>query len=199
MMAKQRILEAAAELAEADGVVSLSLEKVAERAGVSKGGLLYHFNTKEAMMIALMQSAIDAHERNVTTRVENGQRYSEAVIDCCFDKAARHKPLMPGFVAAVATDRTAQELITTKRKGWHQRLVEDGLSLGNALLLTYALDGIIIGQGLGIAQMNETEGQAMRESLLALTRPRPEEQLAEWFEAALKIVDNEVLATNDAS
>lgn len=40
---KQRILDAAAEIARELGPGHLSLEAVATRAGVSKGGLLYHF------------------------------------------------------------------------------------------------------------------------------------------------------------
>lgn len=40
---KKRLLAAASEIVEEEGVVKLTLEAVAQRAGMSKGGLLYHF------------------------------------------------------------------------------------------------------------------------------------------------------------
>jgi len=51
---RQRLLDAAGELACDEGASSLSLDAVAARAGVSKGGLLYHFPTKNALLRALV-------------------------------------------------------------------------------------------------------------------------------------------------
>ena len=47
--ARRKILEAAAKLADDTGPGSLSLEAVAKEAGISKGGLLYHFPSKAAL------------------------------------------------------------------------------------------------------------------------------------------------------
>ena len=47
---KQRLLKAAAEITALDGAANLTLDKVAERAGVSKGGLLYHYPNKQALL-----------------------------------------------------------------------------------------------------------------------------------------------------
>ncbi|WP_371362004.1 hypothetical protein SRRS_32680 [Sporomusa rhizae] len=44
---KEQILRAAAEIINVEGVFSLTLEAVAKKAGISKGGLLYHFPTKD--------------------------------------------------------------------------------------------------------------------------------------------------------
>lgn len=55
--AKTRILEAAKSLAEShDSVqgVTISLESVAQEAGLTKPGLMYHFPTKEALMVGLV-------------------------------------------------------------------------------------------------------------------------------------------------
>ena len=50
---KELILEVAREIAAQKGVGQLTLEAVAEKAGISKGGLLYHFPGKKELIIAL--------------------------------------------------------------------------------------------------------------------------------------------------
>src|SRR6516165_9995821 len=53
--ARDRILAAAMAVARESGASRLSLEAIARRAGVSKGGLLYHFHKKDALMSALLK------------------------------------------------------------------------------------------------------------------------------------------------
>ena len=43
---RQKILAAASQIVQCKGVAKLTLEAVAKEAGVSKGGLLYHFSNK---------------------------------------------------------------------------------------------------------------------------------------------------------
>lgn len=52
--ARTRILDAAETLVRAKGVGGLTLEAAAKLAGISKGGLLYHFGSKEALLTGLL-------------------------------------------------------------------------------------------------------------------------------------------------
>jgi AcrR family transcriptional regulator len=56
------VLAAAVALIESDGVATLTLEAVAGKAGVSKGGLLHYFRSKEALLTAVIQHHVEAHE-----------------------------------------------------------------------------------------------------------------------------------------
>jgi AcrR family transcriptional regulator len=56
---REKILDAAAELVSEIGAGRLTLDAVAERAGLSKGGLLYNFPTKEALLQGMIQRFID--------------------------------------------------------------------------------------------------------------------------------------------
>src|SRR5919112_6281730 len=56
---REKILDAAAELVSEIGAGRLTLDGVAERAGLSKGGLLYNFPTKEALLQGMIQRFID--------------------------------------------------------------------------------------------------------------------------------------------
>jgi Transcriptional regulator len=56
---REKILDAAAELVGEIGSGRLTLDAVAERAGLSKGGLLYNFPSKEALLQAMIQRLVD--------------------------------------------------------------------------------------------------------------------------------------------
>jgi AcrR family transcriptional regulator len=51
---RDRILEAGYAVAGQSGVAAVTLDAVANRAGVSKGGLLYHFPSKEALVSGMV-------------------------------------------------------------------------------------------------------------------------------------------------
>lgn len=57
-MRRDELLNAAESLLCDQGSDSLTLAAVADRAGVSKGGLLYHFNSKEALIKAMVERLI---------------------------------------------------------------------------------------------------------------------------------------------
>src|ERR1700722_13833043 len=60
---REKILAAAADVARETGPGSLSLDAVASRAGVSKGGLLYNFPTKAKLMQGLVEDYLREFEQ----------------------------------------------------------------------------------------------------------------------------------------
>ena len=60
--AKGKLLQAAAQVVERDGAAHLTLEAVAEEANLSKGGLLYHFPNKRALLAGMVQHLLERAE-----------------------------------------------------------------------------------------------------------------------------------------
>lgn len=56
---RARILDAAAEIVGEIGAGKMTLEAVAERAGLSKGGLLYNFPSKDALLQAMVERLVE--------------------------------------------------------------------------------------------------------------------------------------------
>ncbi|MEU5101228.1 MULTISPECIES: TetR/AcrR family transcriptional regulator [unclassified Streptomyces] len=52
---KNVILDAAIRVTERDGITGLTLESAAEEAGVTKGGLMYHFRTRDDLLVAIQK------------------------------------------------------------------------------------------------------------------------------------------------
>ncbi|MEV3934979.1 TetR/AcrR family transcriptional regulator [Glycomyces sp. NPDC049804] len=63
MSSREQIIDGALAMLRASE--SVSLESAAKRAGLTKPGLMYHFPTKEALMLALVDRVIDGWERRL--------------------------------------------------------------------------------------------------------------------------------------
>jgi AcrR family transcriptional regulator len=67
MSAKEQILTGALAMLQAGSTVSL--ESAARQAGLTKPGVMYHFPTKEALMLALLDRVVDGWERDLAERL----------------------------------------------------------------------------------------------------------------------------------
>ena len=106
---RTRILDAAAEIVAEIGAGKMSLEAVAERAGLSKGGLLYNFPTKESLLQAMIERLIEeSHTARAAIRPTLvGRPNPEARSIVAADLAlceTRMKEVGCGLLAAVSSD-----------------------------------------------------------------------------------------------
>jgi AcrR family transcriptional regulator len=104
---REKILDAAAELVSEVGSGRLTLEAVAERAGLSKGGLLYNFPSKEALlqgMIARLIEEVAAEKQALRCRMECEQNLEAHLCVAAALKArcGKMKGVANGLLAASA-------------------------------------------------------------------------------------------------
>lgn len=188
-MARQRILEAAALIASDEGAQSLSLERVAERAGVSKGGLLYHFRTKEALLAGMIESVMAEHDEAIGQLVSSGVPYYQAMIDKALSPELDQHNLMSAFIAAVATDPGLADMVKEHKADWAAKLASDGLTPVQCLLFEFVLDGLFVGRTIRVTDVDERKANLLRSGLTRITSPTPEEQLAALFQAILPLAE----------
>ena len=72
--ARDRLLDAAERVVVESGATHLTLDAVAKSAGVSKGGLLYHFPSKEALLEGMLARHFEDIDAEVSRRVASGSR-----------------------------------------------------------------------------------------------------------------------------
>ncbi len=100
------ILAAAAELAKEKGAAHISIEAIAHRAGLSKGGLLYHFPRKDALIHALVEqhmADIDAALADVeASGATRSNAVARAFIELNREKACRPQSGSDGILVALA-------------------------------------------------------------------------------------------------
>src|SRR5436309_12912230 len=71
---RQQILMAANKIVQRDGVARLTIDAVAREAKLSKGGVLYHFPSKEALVSGMVMDHIESftHDINGNLAEETG-------------------------------------------------------------------------------------------------------------------------------
>ena len=100
---RKAILDAATELLAEMGAGHLTLEAVAQRAGVSKGGLLYNFPTKNALLAAMIDAQM-SWAKALIAELENTKGISLPQIRRQFEARL-------SWMCDMADDRTAHGML----------------------------------------------------------------------------------------
>jgi AcrR family transcriptional regulator len=148
---RDKLLGAAEKVIARDGVKNLTLEGVAREAGVSKGGLLYHFPSKKELIVAIVDrlGCRCAFEQE---RAEAGSDGSPGAFSRAYLNA-RTRPLDPqeepihsALLAAAATDPEYLAPIRARVGEWQKRLENDGIDPAVATIIRLAVDGMCLGK-----------------------------------------------------
>jgi len=143
------ILDTAQQVISSEGLQALTLDKVAREAGLSKGGLLYHFSSKEQL--------IEAMVNRVILRLES--ETIEARLD-------GNRDLLTVLIAGVVTNPA---LLDPLRNQYHarQRLIER--SGGTAMIAQLAAEGLAFCEQLGLMNFSPQKRAAIVDQILKLT------------------------------
>lgn len=177
--ARTRILDAAERIVQAKGVPALTLEAAAREAGVSKGGLLYHFASKEALLAGLLNRLADHVEAEFLAVLEaeppHPARATRAVLAWTFDhpEAAceNHQRAAAVFLAAFHHDPALLDPIRAVFRRMRDLLRQDDLPPGHALAVMAAGDGLFMAQVFGMYEALPEEMAALRVALSKLVEP----------------------------
>ena len=127
-MKKEALLDAAESVLFEQGSQALTLTAVADRAGVSKGGLLYHFPTKEALVRAMVARVIDEFDELIASYLDSygegvPSAYTRAYVEATFEiltgEARAHRRW--SAISAAATDPEQAEPLNEAMRRWHSR------------------------------------------------------------------------------
>lgn len=166
-----------------DGLTSLTLDAVAAEAGLSKGGLLYHFPSKLALIEALFQHHIDRFNRDLQRLVaaeEQGPRpagsrwlraYAEASIAEITDPD--NASVFASLFAAGERYPTVLEIMRRSYVEWQQQVEASPLDPAVALLVRLAVDGFWFTEMYQYAPLTVAQRMAVLAEILRLTRDAP--------------------------
>jgi len=183
---RERILFGAEEVVLRDGVAHLTLEAAASEAGISKGGILYHFPTRAALVAAMVErlgSRFDADlEREGAGSGEPGA-FTRAYLESSFGPASdaagsRELRLGAAVIAGLAADTELLAPLRERFAAWQDALAADGIAPASASLIRLAADGLWFTELLSFAPLDEGLRSAVRDELLGLLGSSLEEQVA---------------------
>ena len=179
---RTRLLDAAEAIIQARGVGGLTLEAAARDAGVSKGGLLYHFASKEALLDGMLRRLAGfielEYREGVAAQPAGAGRVARAMIQWAFGEGEhacdeRHDRAAAVFLAAFHHDPALldpiREVIARMRADLHA----DGLPPGVGDLVNAAGDGMFMARLFRLYTPTTAERDAMRVTLENLLDPAP--------------------------
>jgi AcrR family transcriptional regulator len=155
---RTRLLDAASEVIRRDGSQALTLDAVAAQAGVSKGGLLYHFKSKRELLDALVGRWLDDFQRDIDAGPDFVTGYVNASGVESDDK---------GLLAALVADPDTLASVRERYAEWQDRVVKESGDPVEATIARLAADGLWLADLLGLAP---PRGELREQVLTRLTR-----------------------------
>lgn len=172
---RDRVLDAAERVAVRDGVVNLTLESVAREAQLSKGGLLYHFPSKAALITAVVERVAGQCQAEQCQAVESDCSEPGALTRSYL--AARTQPFDPkeepihaALLAAAGSHPQYLEPFRQRHRQWQALLENDGIDPAISTIVRLAVDGLCLGALLGMPMPREELRQRVIEKLIEMTR-----------------------------
>jgi len=169
------IFAACSRILQREGFASLTLDAVAAEAGLSKGGLLYHFPSKVALIEALFQHHIDQFNERLRVLVAeeaNGvgswlRAYAKASIEQITDPQTAS--LFASLFAAGERYPSVLALMRQSYDNWHREVMASDIDPTKALLVRLAVDGFWFTEMYQYAPLDLAERTALLQTILTLT------------------------------
>jgi AcrR family transcriptional regulator len=175
--AQTRILDAAEALVRERGVTGLTLEAAAQSAGLSKGGLLYHFASKDALIDGLLRRTADAiaadFADSVAAQPPGKGRVARAILawglsgpeDQAYERSQQAAAV---FLAAFYHDPNLLQPIRTLFAAMRERAEDDGLPPGYGSAVKAAMDGLFLAKVFGLYSLGAPESRDVGNALQLL-------------------------------
>jgi AcrR family transcriptional regulator len=176
-----RILAAAEDVVLTDGVGRLTLDAAAARAGVSKGGVLYHFPSRAALVSAMVAQLVEGFDaalaRALAGSGDTPGGYARAYVTETFDparaadgeqreQAERGERLGAAVLAAMASE---PELLAPLREAfdrWQARIEAESVDPVAATIARLAADGLWLSELFGLGRLSPRLREQVRDALI---------------------------------
>jgi AcrR family transcriptional regulator len=180
--ARTRILDAAEAIVRTRGVNGLTLDAAAHTAGVSKGGLLYHFASKEALLDALLKRFTafiqEDFEAGIAAEPEGPGRVARAMLTWSLglphdETNERCDRAAAVFLAAFHHDPALLDPLRAQIARMREAVAADGLPPGHGMAIMAAGDGLFMARVFGLYTLEPSERAELHAALSTLLGTRP--------------------------
>jgi AcrR family transcriptional regulator len=167
---REQILDAAEAVVIERGVNGMTLEAIATRAGLSKGGLLYHFPSKDAVVQGMVSRIALIVEQRFSSELAgepSGRgRHARTLLRLMLETEGslfpRLQRVAAPLLAAMADNSKTLDPMRQFFQEVHQGMLADGLSADRSWLVLAALDGLKFWKIFQLFEPDQTDLAALR-------------------------------------
>jgi AcrR family transcriptional regulator len=166
---RSRILDAATQVIIEKGGMALTLDAVARQAGVSKGGLLYHFPSKDSLIVGMIEQLIAGFNTSLDQELaDHPGNWLAAYIRASFSADPEHEKITCALVAALANNPRLLAPVQRQYEEWQSKAAASAPQDELGTIVRLAIDGLWFGELLGFAPPDPEQRRRLQRSLLAL-------------------------------
>lgn len=173
---RDRILDALEEMLLDQGLTKVTLETVAANAGISKGGLLYHFKSKDAMIAAMVRRLGDLSDEQRARAAEGGTTVAQWYLQPPGAISDKETALFRSTLAALrSVDGNPGEIhqaVTQVMRLWDEGLRSEIPDPVSAEIVRLVGDGIYLGALLDLPPVDPELHRRVVDRLLGLDQVR---------------------------
>jgi len=168
---KIAILDAASKVILGKGVEALTIDAVAQEAGISKGGLFYHFPSKKNLIEGMINRLISEIDSVLEKElVKSAGDFLPAYIRASFVANPEWTKLSCALIAAVANDPDLLIPLQKRFVEMQNKITEASTSPEIGTIIRLALDGMWISDLFGFAPPTPELREKMLIALLEITQ-----------------------------
>ncbi len=170
---REQLLAAAERIVRRDGVGRLTLDAVAVEAGTSKGGLLYHFASREALITAMVERHVAAFNASLEAEMAEDAvprgRWTRSYLRATAPLGGPSDgATATGLLAAMASNPALADPLRERYAAWREQMAADGLPEADAMIVGLAADGLWMADLLGFAAPTGAQRRRILARLLEL-------------------------------
>ncbi len=172
---RDKILAAAADVAREAGPGNLSLDAVASRAGISKGGLLYNFPSKAKLMQALVEQYLRDFQASLEEAhaADPQKNLLRAYVRLSMEECQETGASASWIFSAIAQDPEFLTPIKSFKRQLFERLKAKTADLQSLLVVYLAIEGLRSMTLFEFLTLDEHEWQALLDALIAMADSQP--------------------------
>ena len=174
---REKILQAAGQVVVDRGVDALTLDAVAKQADVSKGGLLYHFPNKNALIVNLGEQLLQNFEAALQSEFEQDDEPStpghwlRAYVRAT-ERMSKESLALFARLSSILVEMPPDLLqsVEAYEQRCQQHLEADGIDPVQATIIQLAIDGLWFSEVFQLITPHEERRTQVVETLLSMTR-----------------------------
>ncbi|MDF1810345.1 MAG: TetR/AcrR family transcriptional regulator [Phycisphaerales bacterium] len=171
-----QILEATESVIARDGFANFTIDAVALEVGLSKGGVLHHFGSKDVLIRALVLRGAEQWKANCEEALEivpdGPARFSRGILEFYLSDTKswsnERKSVASAYLAALAMDPGLIEPIKAVSCKVHEQFLDNDIPRGLGLVIISALDGLWMSWALGLQEYDEERNTLLLQTLRLL-------------------------------
>lgn len=142
---RKKILQTSVEIVNSRGARHLTIDAVAAETGLSKGGVLYHFSSKRALVEGLLNEVLDSFDSAMEERRSRKENAGRPLIGLIALTQKEQPPMIQSMLAIVAAAAEDRSLLHRSRENIDlllRGIANDNADRQLATILFLAIEGL---------------------------------------------------------